>query len=66
MESVKNFYCTYKCVCVCVLNGARSRGVVDKWVDDDPAAGQSEYVDAVHVHTPVKENGRRGRSVGGP
>lgn len=49
--------------CVCVLNGARSRGV-DKWVDDDPAAGQSEYIDA-HVHTPVKENGRRGRFSGG-
>lgn len=41
----------------------RCRGV-DKWVDDDPAAGQSEYIDA-HVHTAVKENGRRGRFSGG-
>lgn len=65
MESVKNCACIYTRIymCACVLNGARSRGV-DKWVDDDPAAGQSEYIDA-HVHTPVKENGRRGRFSGG-
>lgn len=65
VESVKNCACIYTRIymCACVLNGARSRGV-DKWVDDDPAAGQSEYIDA-HVHTPVKENGRRGRFSGG-
>lgn len=56
MESVKN--------CDRVRNERERRGV-DKWVDDDPAAGQSACVHA-HVHTPVKENGRRGRSVGGP
>lgn len=56
VESVKN--------CDRVRNERERRGV-DKWVDDDPAAGQSACVHA-HVHTPVKKNGRRGRSVGGP
>lgn len=61
-ESVKNcdpvYVRMYARVCF-----KRCRGV-DKWVDDDPAAGQSEYIDA-HVHTAVKENGRRGRFSGG-
>lgn len=62
-EKLRSCIYTRIYMCACVLNGARSRGV-DKWVDDDPAAGQSEYIDA-HVHTPVKENGRRGRFSGG-
>lgn len=61
-ESVKNcdpvYVRMYARVCF-----KRCRGV-DKWVDDDPAAGQSEHIDA-HVHTAVKENGRRGRFSGG-
>lgn len=59
-ESVKNCDRVRMYARVCFK---RCRGV-DKWVDDDPAAGQSEYIDA-HVHTAVKENGRRGRFSGG-